>query len=217
MHAEPESRNTARTRRAGTGSRLGRRRDESRDPEIINAALEVLTETGYDRMTMDAVATRAKAGKATMYRRWPSKAELVVEAVTRAGRTAAGPESIPDTGSLRGDLLALVDTESKKDDARKLQIMVGLISALPQHPDLAAIVQEQLVAPRTALVRTVLDRAAARGEISPERNFDMMALVGPAITTYRLMIMNEAISHDFLISMIDDVLLPMATGTKGHA
>ena len=61
--------------------RLGRKRDHTRDPEILDVALDVLAETGYDGMTIDMVATRAKAGKATLYRRWPSKADLVLDAV----------------------------------------------------------------------------------------------------------------------------------------
>ena len=71
----------ARNGAGGRQPRLGRKRDHTRDPEILDAALDVLAETGYDGMTIDMVAARAKAGKATLYRRWPSKAELVIDAV----------------------------------------------------------------------------------------------------------------------------------------
>ena len=66
---------------AAPAVKLGRRRDHSRDPEILDAAIDVLAETGFDGMTIDMVAARAKAGKATIYRRWPSKADLVLDAV----------------------------------------------------------------------------------------------------------------------------------------
>jgi AcrR family transcriptional regulator len=93
-------------------ARRGRKRDHSRDAETIDAALEVLAEVGYAGLTMDAVAARAKAGKATVYRRWPSKAELVVEAITRMNRTQVDLEQPLDTGTLRGDLLGLYKPHS---------------------------------------------------------------------------------------------------------
>jgi AcrR family transcriptional regulator len=211
MRAEPTGGTGKTTGRDEVRGRLGRRRDDSRDPEILSAALAVLTETGYERMTMDAVAARAKAGKATMYRRWPSKAELVVDAITSSAPMSA-PSAIPDTGSLRGDLLALVGADSEEENARKLGVMVGLVAALPHHADLAGIVQEQLVTPRAHLVRTVLERAVGRGEIAAGRDLDTLALVGPAMTTYQLMIKNKPISQDFLVTLIDEVLLPMTMG-----
>jgi AcrR family transcriptional regulator len=172
----------------------------------------VLAETGYERMTMDAVAARAKTGKATIYRRWASKAQLVVDAIASADDTGITTANLPDTGSLRGDLLALAATGSEKENSKKLHIMAGLISALPHHPDLAAIVQDQLVAPRSALMRDLLERAVARGEIAPGRNLDTLALVGPAMTVYRLMIMNKPLDRAFYAVLVDEILLPMATG-----
>ena len=87
--------------------RLGRRRDLSRDPEILEATLDVLAETGYDGMTIDMVAARAKAGKATVYRRWASKSELVFDAVACMKNADIDFDNLPDTGSLRGDLIAI--------------------------------------------------------------------------------------------------------------
>jgi AcrR family transcriptional regulator len=191
---------------------LGRRRDESRDPEILRATLDVLTHTGYERMTMDAVAAGAKTGKATIYRRWASKAQLVVDAIASAGNTGITAASLPDSGSLHGDLLALAAKSSEKDNGKMLHILAGLISALPHHPDLAAIVQDQLVAPRTAVMRELLERAVARGEIAPGRNLDTLALVGPAMAVYRLMIMNKPLDRAFATVLVDEILLPMATG-----
>jgi AcrR family transcriptional regulator len=194
--------------------RLGRRRDDSRDPEILRAALDVLAETGYERMTMDAVALKAKAGKATMYRRWPSKAQLVLDAITSTSLLGTTAPALPDTGSLRGDLLALAAHGPSEEDSRKLQIMAGLISALPYHSDLAAIFQERLVAPRTALMRELLQRATARGEIAPGRDLDTLAMVGPAISAYQIVIMNKSIDQDFYTKIIDQVLIPLTLGTS---
>jgi hypothetical protein len=89
--------------------------------------------------------------------------------------------------------------------------MAGLISALPHNPNLAAIVQDQLVAPRTAQMRDVLERAAARGEIARGRNLDALALVAPAMTVYQLMIVNKPLDRAFYSALVDEILLPMAT------
>src|SRR6187397_2503070 len=87
--------------------RPGRRRDDSKDDAILEAARELLAERGFDGMTMDAVADRAGAGKATLYRRWPSKVELTVDAIVCGRGVATTIDDIPDTGSLRGDLLSV--------------------------------------------------------------------------------------------------------------
>src|SRR6187402_3084695 len=95
--------------------RLGRKRDHTRDPAILDAALDVLAEAGYDGMTVDMVAARAKAGKATLYRRWPSKSELVLDALACMKRVETDPEKLPNTGTLRGDLIAMIKTPSMED------------------------------------------------------------------------------------------------------
>src|SRR3990170_4095168 len=105
--------------------RLGRKRDHTRDAYILEAALEVLAETGYDGMTIDMVAARARAGKATLYRRWPSKAELVIDAVACLKKDDYHPANLPDTGTLRGDLVAMIKPHTIEDGERKLQIVAG--------------------------------------------------------------------------------------------
>lgn len=192
--------------------RRGRARDDSRDPEILRAAAELLGEVGYDRLTMDAVAALARAGKATLYRRWPSKAELVVDAVIC---TADRPEAVlPDTGSLAGDLRALAAAVAKEPDGMRDRIMAGLVTALPQHPDLASVVRDRLTAPRLALMRAVFDQAVARGEIPPDRDLDMLTRVGPAMVFHRVMIMIEPVDEAFITHLIDEVILPLALAPR---
>jgi AcrR family transcriptional regulator len=116
-------------------AKLGRKRDHTRDPEILDAALDVLAETGYERMTIDMVAARAKAGKATLYRRWASKGELVIEAV--ACMKQIDPAAVPDTGTLRGDLIAMIKPHALHDAEKKLRIMGGITSMLSRDPELA--------------------------------------------------------------------------------
>ena len=129
-------------------TRLGRRRDHSRDPEILNAALDVLAEEGYDGMTVDMVAARAKAGKATLYRRWPSKGELVIDAVACMKRGDFDLANLPDTGTLRGDLVAMIKPRTIEESERKMQVMAGLMSALARSPELSAAIDRAIIEPR---------------------------------------------------------------------
>jgi AcrR family transcriptional regulator len=189
-------------------TKMGRKRDHTRDPEILDAALEVLAETGYDGMTIDMVAARAKAGKATLYRRWPSKAELIIDAVACMKRNENDLSHLPDTGSLRGDLIALIKPLSIKDGEKKLQIMAGLMSMLSRDPGLADAANAAIVEPRAAANRTLMLRAIARGEISADCDIDVLSLISPSMAAYRVLILRKPVDRAFLVSLIDGVLMP---------
>ncbi|MFF1876318.1 TetR/AcrR family transcriptional regulator [Leifsonia sp. NPDC058230] len=191
-----------------TTAKLGRKRDLTRDPEILAAALEVLGETGYDGMTIDMVAARAKAGKATVYRRWASKADLVIDAVACMKRADADLDSLPDTGTLRGDLLSLIKPHSIEEGEKKLQIMAGLMSMLTKDPDLAEAVNDAIVEPRAAVYRAFMRRAVERGEISADSDIETLSHITPSMAAYRLLILRKPVDRAFLISLIDGVLLP---------
>jgi len=190
--------------------RLGRKRDHTRDPQILEAALEVLAETGYDGMTMDMVATRAKAGKATVYRRWPSKAELVLEAVACMKTKEVDLASPPDTGTLRGDLVAMVKSPTLAQSERKLKVMAGIVSMIARDPELAAAAHAALVEPRAAASRIIFERAIARGEIAADADVDTLCVIGPAMMSYRALMLGLPINREFSISVIDAVILPAA-------
>jgi AcrR family transcriptional regulator len=205
---------------AGHAPRPGRRRDHTRDPEILHAALEVLAETGYDGMTIDMVAARAKAGKATLYRRWPSKAELVIDAVACMKKNDIDYAHLPDTGTLRGDLIAMIKPHAIEDAERKLQIMAGLMSMLSRDPDLAEAVNAAMVEPRAAVNRTLMRRAADRGEISPDCDIETLSLIVPSMAAYRVLVLKKPVDRPFLVSLIDGVLLPavgLPPGTQPKA
>ncbi|WP_028049031.1 TetR/AcrR family transcriptional regulator [Cellulomonas sp. URHD0024] len=186
--------------------RPGRRRDESKDDAILEAARELLVERGFDGMTMDAVADRAGAGKATVYRRWPSKVQLTVEAVVCSRGMSATVDEIPDTGSLRGDLLA-VRFGRPTDDATEL--MSGIMSAVRENPEVAAVFHEQFVRSRVRLMRGLLERAQARGELRPDVDLDIVSAVAPAMISYRKLVAGLKVDDEFVVSMIDSVILPL--------
>lgn len=189
---------------------LGRPRDRTRDPVILEAALDVLAEVGYEAMTIEMVAARAKAGKATLYRRWPSKAHLVVDAVASIPTVDATSTELPDTGDLRGDLLALLEGSGVEGEGRDSRVVAGLCAVFPQEPGLAAVVRERLLTPRVELVRTVLERARDRGEIPPGRDLGALALAVPAMLVYRLVFLNEPVTRNHVVAIVDGVVLPAA-------
>lgn len=189
-------------------ARLGRKRDHTRDPEILQAAIDVLAECGYERMTIDMVATRAKAGKATLYRRWSSKAELVVDAITCLKQGEFTPDNLPDTGTLRGDLLAMIRPHSLEESQRKVQVMGAVASMMAHDPQLADAVGAAITEPRTAVNRALMQRAADRGEIRADADIATVAQIGPSMTVYRTLAQGKPVDRDFLVSIIDGVVLP---------
>lgn len=189
-------------------ARLGRKRDHSRDPEILDAALEVLAEEGYDGMTIDMVAARAKAGKATLYRRWASKGELVVDAVACMKKNDLDPDRLPDTGTLRGDLIAMVKPRTIEDAEKKTQVMAGLMSVLTRSPELAQAISQAIVQPRAEVNRILFRRAIERGEIPADCDIDAISMVTPSMAAYRTMVLQKPVDREFLLGLIDGVVLP---------
>jgi AcrR family transcriptional regulator len=186
--------------------KLGRKRDPTRDPEIMDAALDVLAETGYDGMTIDMVATRAKAGKATVYRRWASKSDLVLDAV--ACMKSVDLDALPDTGTLRGDLVGMIKAPNLRDSERKLKIMAGIVSMVARDPEMAEAARQALVEPRASANRILLKRAIDRGEVTTDIDIDMISLISASMVSYRVLMLNKPVDREFLVSVIDSVVLP---------
>lgn len=189
-------------------ARVGRKRDPSRDVAILDATLTVLADRGYAGLTIDLVAATAGAGKATVYRRWPAKADLVLDAVAHldAGRTAPGV--LPDTGTLRGDLHALLDRGNADRDERRMRIMAGLTSMIAEHPALGEAADTAVVGPWATANAALIRRAVERGEVSPRADVDTLARVVPTMVAYRACIQRLPIPDGYVASLIDRVLLP---------
>lgn len=190
--------------------RPGRPRDASRDAEILDATVEVLAEQGYDGMTIDMVAARAGAGKATVYRRWDSKADLVLDAVACLKRRDLDPEKLPDTGTLRGDLVALVRAPSLEDAERKTHIMGGILSLVSREPKLAEAAYAAILQPRITVNRMLLERARDRGETRPDIDVDRLATLMPAMISFRALAQRGPVDSEYVLAVIDEILLPAA-------
>lgn len=197
-----------------TTVRRGRKRNTARDATILNAALEILAEQGYDGMTMDAVVARARAGKATVYRRWPSKAHLVHDAIVRMAQHDVDLETAPDTGSLRGDILALTRPDAYGE--QRLRVIAGLTSMVGSDTTgLGAAAFSASVEPWVAVNRVVLDRAVRRGEIAATLDLDLLSRLVPSMCLYRIAVERVALDPGFIHGLLDRVLLPAVGLTSG--
>ncbi len=183
--------------------------DPTLDAAILEAALQGLGERGYDRMSMDDIAARAKVGKAAIYRRWPSKAAVVADAIAH-WRRGLGPVEPPDTGSLRGDIDALVAAVPDFDEAAlsTIKVIVGVATAAMHHPVLAAALDELALSTPRQMMRAVLDHAMARGEIPPDRDVSLVpdALMG--LNVLRLMT-GRPIDRVYVRRALEQLLLPL--------
>jgi len=191
----------------GIAVHRGRQLDATRDAALRDAALELLAEIGYDRLSIDAVAARAKASKMTIYRRWSGKAELVVDALSCLRK----PGAVPDTGSLRGDLDAMASRSERPDVRFDAKLVLGVVSALARNPELRQVIREQFIGQGGVRLRQVFERAVARGEIPPDRNLDLLVSVFPAMAIHHLLIFGELPDASFTTQVMEELILPLAT------
>ncbi len=180
-----------------------------REAELLAITLELLQEHGYDRLSVEAVATRAKASKATMYRRWPSKADLVLAAFIEGTRNSAVP---PHTGSLRGDLLEIgrATCEQAREHTRTMR---AVLNEMSHNPGLQAVMQDKFVLQRK-VIDGVLAEAVDRGEIDSsaikEEIFDLL----PGYLVFRALVSDRPPTDDTVRILVDDVLLPSLTAGR---
>jgi AcrR family transcriptional regulator len=188
---------------------LGKHRprvEGDRELEILEATLAILSEVGYDRLTMDAVAARARASKATLYRRWSSKANLVIDALTHS----KAPHEFPDTGSLRGDLEAGFCQLGGLTDPEMVGLLGSVLTAIARDPEFAEQFRQQFVQEKVDMSRVAWDRARERGELRPDLDLDLVAPALAGIVLHRVFVMGQPADADVITRVIDQIILPAA-------
>lgn len=196
--------------RSTTGTEPGSRPrvEGDREQELFEATLAVLAEVGYDRLTMDAVASRAKASKATLYRRWEGKAALVIDALM----SQKTPQVLPaDTGSLRGDLLAVFCGAGGLTDKHQTDLLGSVITAIGRDAEFAAQFRNRFIAPKAAVAREIYERAQERGELRDGIDIDLVSTALPGIILHRMFLLGDPPTQDLIARVIDQVILPAAT------
>ena len=178
-----------------------------RELEILDATLEVLADVGYDRLTMDAVAARAKASKATLYRRWNDKVSLIIDALLSVKTTPA----LPDTGSLRGDLIQSFCGLGGLTDARSVATFASVVTAISRDQDFANAFREQVIGPKSQVSRTIFERARERGEIAEGIDLELLAPALAGIVLHRVYVLGSQPDTDLVTRVIDQIIMPAAT------
>lgn len=177
---------------------------EDRLLELYTGTLQLIAERGYEKLTMDQIAEATKSSKATLYRQWGSKSALVVDALRCVGEAE---QLVPDTGSLRGDLLSMLDRAEEKDHDSDL--LAAIMHAIRQDEELAEAVRTQILEPGRENIRAVIQRAVDRGEVSadcPGLPFVDYVFIAPIVLHHLLE--GEEPSADFLRRYVESVLLP---------
>ena len=186
----------------------GRPRDPDLDHRILDATLQLLAEDGYDGLTIEAVSALAGVGKASVYRRFPGKEELVIEAVASLSEQ---PEPVVGAG-VRDELVTLLEVIRRKSDSSLAgKIFPRLLGASAENPELMRRYREQVLDPRRRRFLDVLQRGIDEGLIRPEVDLDHAAdlLVGPM--AYRNLIRNDPPPGPELAArIVDDVLVALA-------
>ncbi|MCX2929369.1 TetR-like C-terminal domain-containing protein [Mycobacterium sp. CVI_P3] len=178
-----------------------------REAELLAATLELLQEHGYERLTVDAVAATAKASKATVYRRWPSKGELVLAAFIEGIRCVAVP---PETGTLRDDLLHLGKVIAEQVGQHSATIRAVLME-VSRDPALRDAMQHQFLDQRKALMETILRQAVDRGEIEAAAISDDLWDLMPGYLIFRSIVPNRPPTQATVRTLVDNVLIPSLT------
>ncbi|MFI6684025.1 TetR/AcrR family transcriptional regulator [Streptomyces sp. NPDC050485] len=191
-----------------------RRRGGELESAILAATLAELAEVGYPALTMERVAARARTGKAAVYRRWSSRAELVVDACKLGG---VPHDTLPDTGALRTDVIALLGQLSTKMASPLGGILRGLLAEMARDPELAGLIREHIhTAGGPATIHAILERAVERGEIEPWVIATRRATVATDLLRNQFLLFGAPVDDEAITEIVDDVYLPLILAPAPH-
>jgi AcrR family transcriptional regulator len=187
--------------------RPGRPRSAEVDQAILDATVELLARHGYDGVTMEGVATQAGVGKATLYRRWPGKPDLILDAI----RSLKPEPCHADTGETRADLVqVMTGAISWRDDAELTQVVAALMAEIPRNPELAEVYRARFLAPRRAETVEVLRRGIDRGDIRPDIDLELVLDLLIGAVFYRGLLSGGRLDDQVAELVVDYVLAGIA-------
>jgi AcrR family transcriptional regulator len=208
---EPESTGHRTATDAGTDHRRpGRPRSEQAEQAIIEATLELFAEQGFEGVCVEAVAARAGVGKATIYRRWPNKEELLLAALG----SLKSPFPEPAGASVRDDLIAMMQVMcADRADPRKARRYALLLGEGQKYPRLMARYKENVVKPRHEAIRAVIRRGIETGELRQDTDVEvaLLALTGAVMARERS---EGSLDADFATRVVDGLLLGLAAAPR---
>jgi len=189
-----------------------RRRGEELEAALLEAAWQELVEAGFARLTMESVATRAKTGVAVLYRRWPNKDDLVLAAIRHYG--TMHPVDVPDTGSLRGDMIALLGEFSNARVSFATVISAAFSGLLASAGLTPAEVREKLIADRPLSSEQIFTRAHERGEIDLDSLSPAVLAMPFDLMRHDMLMTYKPITEDRVRAIVDDLFLPLVAASR---
>ena len=189
-----------------------RRRGEELEAALLEAAWAELVEVGFGKLTMESVAARAKTGVGVLYRRWPRKDDLVLAAIADHGRS--NPVEIPDTGSLRGDMLALLGDINEKRSSFTAVVtaaFTGLLASTGMSP---AEVRSKIMANRPIWSAEIYQRAQERGEINLEKLPPAVLTMPFDLMRHDLLMTLKPLPLERITTIVDDLFLPLVAAYR---
>ena len=194
-------------RRSLEKPRPGRPRSEEANTAILTAAVALVREVGYDAVAMDAIAARAGVGKATVYRRWKSKEALVADAIQAIVRAVP----VPDTGTLAGDVRALLRVAlAMYRDPATGPLLSGLVAAMARSERIATVVRDGFGGAWRDAMRRMLRRGVARGELPPDADLELAIDLLSAPPFYRYLFTGGPVDERLMQDVVDVVLRGLA-------
>ena len=183
---------------------LGRPRNPELDDAAMRTAIELIVEDGYPALTMERIALRAPVSRAALYRRWPNKVELVVDAIGSFLRPQ-GP--LPDTGGLRDDFVEFLNfvTQNRAADIESYE---ALVAAAAGDPELGRRCRDTLLGRFSDSFRTIVTRAVNRGELPASTDIELVADVVPALAFYRSQTTGRYLDEEFIARLADQFFTP---------
>ncbi|GAA1995180.1 TetR/AcrR family transcriptional regulator [Amycolatopsis minnesotensis] len=185
---------------------LSRRRGKELHDAILDAAYAELTEHGYGAFSLDRVAERARTGKTSVYKRWPTRPEIVIAAVLRE---LPDRMDVPDTGDLREDLIEVLRYFASRLASPIGKVMPGLLAESIRDFELRDAFREHIFAARPLPVDEVLRRAVERGQARPSAVHPRVVMVGPALLREHFFLNGAPIAEDVLADIVDTAVLPL--------
>ncbi|MFI1354140.1 TetR/AcrR family transcriptional regulator [Streptomyces sp. NPDC020898] len=184
--------------------KASRRRGAALETAILKAAWDEVNSVGMAGLTMEGIAERAGTSKAVLYRRWPNRVALVVDAIRREG---SFPEEVPDSGTLREDVLTLLRRMSQRFEGPERHIVQGLLAEYFRSPEVAGYLRGQFFGAETIMV--VLERADQRGEVELDRITPRVASLPVDLVRHELFRTQAPVPEATLEEIVDDLFLPL--------
>lgn len=184
-------------------SAAGRPRSDRAHQAILQATLEVLSQEGYRDTTIEGIAAKAGVGKKTIYRWWPSKAAVVLEAITTYSEIYV---PFSDTGSLQGDLLAYFERSFPGLQGKAGTALSGLAAEAQLDAQFASEFQRTFIVPRKAALIALLQRSVDKGEIAPDTNLDVLADLIYGAKWYRLLLYPAPLDEAFAREIVELIM-----------